>query len=321
MYMGYCQSNNLSGQSNNPYEMLHASDIPAAAHTSPEDPSVSGRSVPNMSKAEPPATIHPGEQPPLEYLEDNQVHIYNGRPQEQGYSIHSAWLSSSNNDARILSVENPDMFSNYAHHSRHQLSSYNPYRWNTSNQVDPSLPRSYSGLDIIDSSNNYSGAYPPSAYQIHCSKQSVPPETKPQLSRHLTYFENDYDSQASSPYGDDIVHPDHMCSPSYQQISILSPSPNDLYPHHHPTGEEIINDECCKDDRSEEETPDDAQNDREQPYAQLIYRALLNAPNNTMVLRDIYTWFREHTDKAQEKDSKGWQNSIRHNLSMNGVCS
>ena len=59
--------------------------------------------------------------------------------------------------------------------------------------------------------------------------------------------------------------------------------------------------------------------DTDQPYAQLIYKALLQAPNNTMILRDIYEWFRKNTGKAADKDTKGWQNSIRHNLSMNGV--
>jgi hypothetical protein len=59
--------------------------------------------------------------------------------------------------------------------------------------------------------------------------------------------------------------------------------------------------------------------EKEMPYAQLIHKALLAAPNHTMVLRDIYEWFKLHTDKANGSDTKGWQNSIRHNLSMNGV--
>jgi len=37
-----------------------------------------------------------------------------------------------------------------------------------------------------------------------------------------------------------------------------------------------------------------------------------------MVLKDIYQWFIDNTDKAA-LDQKGWQNSIRHNLSMNKV--
>ncbi|KAL9595621.1 MAG: hypothetical protein Q9219_006327 [cf. Caloplaca sp. 3 TL-2023] len=55
-----------------------------------------------------------------------------------------------------------------------------------------------------------------------------------------------------------------------------------------------------------------------EPYAQLIFRALKSAPGYRMVLKDIYRWFEENTDKAK-KSSKGWQNSIRHNLSMNGA--
>lgn len=57
----------------------------------------------------------------------------------------------------------------------------------------------------------------------------------------------------------------------------------------------------------------------DEPYAQLIYRAFLSRPNKSMTLQEIYQWFRENTDKSKA-EGKGWQNSIRHNLSMNGVC-
>ncbi|KAF4461472.1 forkhead box o4 [Fusarium albosuccineum] len=64
----------------------------------------------------------------------------------------------------------------------------------------------------------------------------------------------------------------------------------------------------------------------EEPYAQLIYRALMSAPGHAMTLQEIYQWFRENTDKDAKcdktakkvgKNAEGWQNSIRHNLSMN----
>ncbi|KAI8688990.1 Fork-head domain-containing protein [Fusarium keratoplasticum] len=64
----------------------------------------------------------------------------------------------------------------------------------------------------------------------------------------------------------------------------------------------------------------------EEPYAQLIYRALMGAPGHAMTLQEIYQWFRDNTDKESKnentgkksgKNAEGWQNSIRHNLSMN----
>ncbi|KAL2128267.1 hypothetical protein VTI74DRAFT_9439 [Chaetomium olivicolor] len=55
-----------------------------------------------------------------------------------------------------------------------------------------------------------------------------------------------------------------------------------------------------------------------EPYAKLIYRAFLSTPRRAMTLQEIYQWFRENTNKGKGA-SKGWQNSIRHNLSMNGA--
>lgn len=63
----------------------------------------------------------------------------------------------------------------------------------------------------------------------------------------------------------------------------------------------------------------------DEPYAKLIYRALMQSENHSMALQDIYDWFELHTDKVRSnKDGKevgGWKNSIRHNLSMNEVGS
>ncbi|KXX80654.1 Forkhead box protein J3 [Madurella mycetomatis] len=65
--------------------------------------------------------------------------------------------------------------------------------------------------------------------------------------------------------------------------------------------------------------PNDASTNtkNEEPYAQLIYRALMSNPRYAMTLQEIYQWFRENTDKDKNDSSKGWMNSIRHNLSMN----
>lgn len=57
----------------------------------------------------------------------------------------------------------------------------------------------------------------------------------------------------------------------------------------------------------------------EPPYSDLIYRAIVSSPNKHMRVQEIYSWFKENTNKCGNSDSTGWQNSIRHNLSMNAV--
>ncbi|EEH18758.2 hypothetical protein PABG_01077 [Paracoccidioides brasiliensis Pb03] len=54
-------------------------------------------------------------------------------------------------------------------------------------------------------------------------------------------------------------------------------------------------------------------------YSRLIYRALQSAPDNKMALRELYRWFEKNTNKVKSSDLKGWQNSVRHNLSMNAA--
>ena len=71
------------------------------------------------------------------------------------------------------------------------------------------------------------------------------------------------------------------------------------------------NDDCDIDD--------DEEGAGGKPYARLIYEALRDAPGHRMMLRDIYIWFELNTTKPRESGTNGWQNSIRHNLSMNKV--
>ena len=51
-------------------------------------------------------------------------------------------------------------------------------------------------------------------------------------------------------------------------------------------------------------------------YAQLIAEALNNAPEQTLVLSDIYKAINTKYP-YYDLETKGWQNSIRHNLTMN----
>lgn len=64
---------------------------------------------------------------------------------------------------------------------------------------------------------------------------------------------------------------------------------------------------------------DEAAPDSNEPYNKLLHRCLLEAPNYERLLKEIYEWFKQNTDKGRDPKHKGWQNSIRHNLSMNPV--
>jgi hypothetical protein len=64
---------------------------------------------------------------------------------------------------------------------------------------------------------------------------------------------------------------------------------------------------------------DEAGDAGDRSYAKLLYECLLNAPGHMLPLKDIYAWMQQSTSKARDPNSKGWQNSVRHNLSMNQV--
>ena len=73
------------------------------------------------------------------------------------------------------------------------------------------------------------------------------------------------------------------------------------------------------DEMTQRRDSDESTEGHAKPYAALIYEALMSKMDKRMVLREIYAWFEKNTDKAKDPASRGWQNSIRHNLSMNGV--
>ncbi|OCK83386.1 hypothetical protein K432DRAFT_274273, partial [Lepidopterella palustris CBS 459.81] len=177
--------------------------------------------------------------------------------------------------------------------------------------AESSCPRTYSDLDLVNPFENMAKSYPPSAYLIEPQKPQDMMDMSNHLSSgHMMHFDDDYDSHCQPAVKVEKVT--RYGTPQYETeagpTNIPSTRDTPPSPSH---GYKI------------EHGPDEVTNsstiDKEQPYAQLIYRALLEAPGHTMVLRDIYSWFRRNTDKATDKETKGWQNSIRHNLSMNGA--
>jgi hypothetical protein len=70
----------------------------------------------------------------------------------------------------------------------------------------------------------------------------------------------------------------------------------------------------------QDETGESANSEPVDPcYAQLLYRCLRDVPDHTMALKDVYSWIRQYSQKARDSTNSGWQNSVRHNLSMNAV--
>jgi forkhead transcription factor HCM1 len=52
-------------------------------------------------------------------------------------------------------------------------------------------------------------------------------------------------------------------------------------------------------------------------YSQLIAMAILRAPNRRLTLAQIYKWISESYSFYRKSPDGGWQNSVRHNLSLN----
>ena len=123
------------------------------------------------------------------------------------------------------------------------------------------------------------------------------------------YWQSSYLNDPSYPYSTPSLYNDSpVQSPYLSAPELYSARRHGRVPRSSPPEDYDI------DDEDEEDVSDG------KPYARLIYEALLQAPGHRMMLRDVYDWFERNTNKPQESGSNGWQNSIRHNLSMNKVC-
>ncbi|RMZ76096.1 hypothetical protein DV737_g4968, partial [Chaetothyriales sp. CBS 132003] len=121
-------------------------------------------------------------------------------------------------------------------------------------------------------------------------------DTDPKAYTAPLFSESPYST--TSPYGESPIQSSYYSSPDLANVGFDKLCPKSL----------------LQEDLDYEED-EDYQGGK--PYARLIYEALLEAPGHRMMLRDIYKWFEKNTTKPRESGTNGWQNSIRHNLSMN----
>ncbi|KAJ4368678.1 hypothetical protein N0V86_009587 [Didymella sp. IMI 355093] len=188
----------------------------------------------------------------------------------------------------------PSLFAPYTACTEYAQQAFNGMPYNANHAfkypIDCTSPRIFQNIDFAGRPSDMTASYPPAAYFHSPPQLHSTPSLSDNSTSELTQLSDDWDLR----YGTYIKNEDHQdySSPYFDMSRASTP---------YSTGHE------------------DDPIDKEQPYAQLIYRALLDAPEHTMVLRDIYDWFRRNTDKATHSETKGWQNSIRHNLSMNGA--
>jgi hypothetical protein len=265
------------------------SDLPenSASTTSTQ---VSAETMP-VSIAIQPSTASPDMHEPVVKVEDDLLYSWEISDPFSADNIAQSSKVGCPDPDHIHPYENVYLTQNALsyHANFHQLGSL---EYNSNAFPQPHSARSYPGVEIDGRSRNVNMAdlYPPGAYQL-----APLPQGDTAMEAPSSDFKDPF-IKLQDEYEMMYYDMDAMDDRSEYQSQYSAMTPSTPY------------------------DSDDGVIDKDQPYAQLIYKALYHAPNRTMVLREIYDWFRKNTDKGRSPESKGWMNSIRHNLSMNGVC-
>ncbi|ORY57776.1 uncharacterized protein BCR38DRAFT_489776 [Pseudomassariella vexata] len=217
--------------------------------------------------------------PPATACEDFDDYTYQGSPASASCGIPVVNCSARSSATSPRSWSSPD-----THHSSY------PRPWKAQE-----LPPFGMCLNTIPSDDRYHQQMLASPYGHHSYlANSIDPDSI--MSQEAPPMTPDHPESALSPRSGSSPGKNEFNMPYRFDEDEISPPP------HQGEGE------CGSE-------ADDA-NKVDEPYAQLIYKAFMSRERHAMTLQQIYAWFRENTDKAKA-ENKGWQNSIRHNLSMN----
>ncbi|MBW0478514.1 hypothetical protein O181_018229 [Austropuccinia psidii MF-1] len=214
-------------------------------------------------------------------------------------------ISSSQNQSHLLTQNSFNLNNNSNHNKKSlslSLSSFNQ----SSNQIfklaNPSIkPSSSSSIRQSNLNSNHtqtnsklnSSLNPQIKLQHH-------PSSKSSIQTHAT-----------------ISNSKLICNQSNSQINSSSSSHSPSILNSSPTKTSIIN--LTPSNPSNHPTQSITQNELEKPtysYAALIGQAIMSSSNNMMCLNDIYHFISQNYPYYKKHES-GWQNSIRHNLSLN----
>lgn len=271
--------------------------------------------------------------------------------------FHSRAATSLDNDIDSTSSTTRDNQRNYEHaetvpnnlfyaahnsfaHKDHATSVQNTMQCRTHNNLDfaepggsldhrrltfdmTSLPSASSGSSSSGSSIfaqlNPHQQYPPTWTPTQPPSMSFQPTIMENEPWEATHQYNDQDNNNNMmsfgwqpdlqqpANGDFVFQPDYHRSPQESSLE-----PMEAYRERQTNAWQPANDSTPADD-------DDNSDPSDPCYAQLLYRCLKEAPNHTLTLKELYEWVSQHSQKAKDPSNRGWQNSVRHNLSMNAV--